>query len=122
MNQTQTTALPKLFIGMDVHKKSWTIHFKTDLFDNKTITIPTDPLVLVSYVEKHFEGHQRVSRRGLGEHRAIATFLLYIASWLLSNKYPQQMELTLSQSPALTGCLFLKSATPMIVYISGLMF
>ena len=32
---TQTTALPKLFIGMDVHKKSWTVHFKTDLFDNK---------------------------------------------------------------------------------------
>ena len=58
MNQTQTTATPKLFIGMDVHKKSWTVHFKTDLFDNKTITIPTDPLVLVSYVEKHFEGHQ----------------------------------------------------------------
>lgn len=58
MNQTQTTAVPKLFIGMDVHKKSWTVHFKTDLFDNKTITIPTDPLVLINYVEKHFEGHQ----------------------------------------------------------------
>lgn len=58
MNQTQTTAVPKLFIGMDVHKKSWTVHFKTDLFDNKTITIPTDPDVLINYVEKHFKNHQ----------------------------------------------------------------
>ena len=46
MNQTQTTDVPNLFIGMDVHKKSWTVHFKTDLFDNKTITILTDPDVL----------------------------------------------------------------------------
>ncbi len=23
---------------MDVHKKSWTAHFKTDLFDNKKVT------------------------------------------------------------------------------------
>ena len=58
MISTQTTATPKLFIGMDVHKKSWTVHFKTDLFDNKTITIPTDPAVLINYVEKHFDGHQ----------------------------------------------------------------
>ena len=58
MNQTQTTAIPKLFIGMDVHKKSWTVHFKTDLFDNKSITIPTDPQVLLNYVQKHFADHQ----------------------------------------------------------------
>jgi transposase len=58
MNQTQTTATPKLFIGMDVHKKSWTAHFKTDLFDNKTITLPPDTEVLINYVEKHFEDHQ----------------------------------------------------------------
>ena len=45
MNQIQTAAVPKLFIGMDVHKKSWTVHFKTDLFDNKTVTMPTEPTV-----------------------------------------------------------------------------
>ncbi len=50
MNQTQTTATPKLFIGTDVHKKSWTAHFKTDLFDNKTVTFPPDPVVLVNYI------------------------------------------------------------------------
>jgi len=54
MNYTQTTAVPKLFIGMDVHKKSWTVHFKTDLFDNKIVTMPAEPSVLITYVEKHF--------------------------------------------------------------------
>jgi transposase len=58
MNYTQTTAIPKLFIGMDVHKKSWTVHFKTDLFDNKTITMPADTEVLVNYVNKHFIDHE----------------------------------------------------------------
>ena len=55
MNQSQTTAIPKLFIGMDVHKKSWTAHFKTDLFDNKTVTFPPETDVLINYVQKHFK-------------------------------------------------------------------
>lgn len=54
---TQTTAVPKVFIGMDVHKKSWTVHFKTDLFDNKTVTMPADPDTLINYVGNHFPGH-----------------------------------------------------------------
>ena len=58
MKSTQTTATPKLFIGMDVHKKSWTVHFKTDLFDNKTVTMPADPDELISYVQKHFQDHE----------------------------------------------------------------
>lgn len=55
--KTQTTATPKLFIGMDVHKKSWTIHFKTDLFDNKTVTMPAEPESLISYVSNNFKNH-----------------------------------------------------------------
>lgn len=55
---SQTTAIPKLFIGMDVHKKSWTVHFKTDLFDYKTVTMPADPHCLQEYVQKHFPDHQ----------------------------------------------------------------
>lgn len=55
---TQTTAVPKVFIGMDVHKKSWTVHFKTDLFDNKTVTMPADPATLINYVKKHFPEHE----------------------------------------------------------------
>ena len=57
MKYSETTAVPKLFIGMDVHKKGWTVHFKTDLFDNKTVTMPADPSVLISYVENNFAGH-----------------------------------------------------------------
>jgi hypothetical protein len=57
--KTQTTALiPELFIGMDVHKKSWTVHFKTDLFDNKTVTMPVDCSSLVNYVVKNFPDHE----------------------------------------------------------------
>jgi len=56
--KTQTTAVPKLFIGMDVHKKNWTVHFKTDLFDNKTVTMPAEPLSLINYVAKNFPDHE----------------------------------------------------------------
>lgn len=55
---SQTTATPKLFIGLDVHKKSWTAHFKTDLFDYKTVTMPASPPSLMNYVEKHFDHHE----------------------------------------------------------------
>lgn len=48
---------------MDVHKKSWTVHFKTDLFDNKTVTMPTDPLALICYVDANFENHLVHSRK-----------------------------------------------------------
>ena len=53
-----TAAVPKLFIGMDVHKKSWTCHFKTDLFDYKTITMPADTICLQEYVQKQFPQHE----------------------------------------------------------------
>jgi transposase len=56
--KSQTTAVPKVFIGMDVHKKSWAVHFKTDLFDYKTVTMPADPLVLQQYVQSHFPDHE----------------------------------------------------------------
>ena len=55
--KTQTTAVPKLFIGMDVHKKSWTVHFKTDLFDHKTVTMSSSVEALTGYVEKNFKGY-----------------------------------------------------------------
>jgi len=43
---------------MDVHKKSWTVHIKTDLFDHKTITMPADPKALRQWVEKNFPDHE----------------------------------------------------------------
>lgn len=45
-------------MGMDVHKTNWTSHFKTDLFDYKTVTIPADPYCLHDYLQKHFQVHE----------------------------------------------------------------
>ena len=57
--KTETTALvPKLYIGIDVHKKSWTYHYQTDLFDGKTITQPANPAALVAWVQKHYPTHE----------------------------------------------------------------
>jgi transposase len=55
---TQPTATPKLFIGMDIHKKSWSVHLRTDISDHKTLTIPSSCEVLYEYVEKHFKDHE----------------------------------------------------------------
>lgn len=59
MLRDNTTALiPKLYIGIDVHKKSWTFHYQTDLFDGKTITQPANPNTLIEWVQKHYPSHE----------------------------------------------------------------
>ena len=56
---TQLTAQqPKLFIGIDIHKRSWKVHCSTDLFSGKSFTMPPDPKALKQYVEKHYLGFQ----------------------------------------------------------------
>jgi transposase len=55
---TQPTAIPKLYIGMDIHKKSWSVHMRTDISDHKTLTIPPNCDVLYDYVENHFKDHE----------------------------------------------------------------
>jgi len=55
---TQITAVPKLYIGIDIHKRSWKIHCSTDLFSGKTFTMPPDPEQLRVYTERHFPVHQ----------------------------------------------------------------
>ena len=56
---TQSTAsVPKLYIGMDIHKKSWSVHLRTDLFDHKGFTLPPKPEVLYDYVDRHFREHE----------------------------------------------------------------
>ena len=55
---TQTTAVPKLFIGIDIHKKQWSVHFRTDLFDHRGFSMPPDPEKLFQYVTHNFAGHQ----------------------------------------------------------------
>jgi len=55
---TQITALPKLYIGIDIHKRSWKIHCSTDLFSGKSISMEPEPEVLRKYVANHFSEHQ----------------------------------------------------------------
>jgi transposase len=56
--QSQSIATPKLFIGLDVHKKSWQAHLRTDISDHKGFSLPPDPEILSNYVFKHFPDHQ----------------------------------------------------------------
>ena len=51
---TQTTALPKLYIGMDIHKRSWKVHCATDLFAGRLFSMDPDPNQLKKYVSRHF--------------------------------------------------------------------
>lgn len=55
---TQTTAMPKLYIGLDIHKKSWSVHFRTDLFDHRGFTMPPESEKLLEYVKSHFSDHE----------------------------------------------------------------
>ena len=54
----KVTTTPKLFIGIDIHKKSWKIHFCTDILSGNTKTMPPDADSLLDYVEKYYEDHQ----------------------------------------------------------------
>ncbi len=56
--QTQITAIPKLYIGMDIHKKSWSVHFRTDLFDHRGYTMPAEAGQLAAYVAANFPEHE----------------------------------------------------------------
>lgn len=56
--KTQITTSSKLFIGIDIHKRTWKVHCSTDLFSGKTFSMPSDPAILKSYVNKHFPDHK----------------------------------------------------------------
>lgn len=58
MMQSQITALPKVFIGMDIHKKSWSVHIRTDLFDHKGFSMSPEPEKLANYIVNHFPEHE----------------------------------------------------------------
>ncbi len=55
---TQTTATPKLYIGLDIHKKSWSVHFRTDLFDHRGFTMPPAAAQLEQYANLHFPEYE----------------------------------------------------------------
>lgn len=56
--KTEHTARPKLFIGIDIHKRSWKVHCSTDLFSGRTFSMSPDPEGLREYVERHYPGHE----------------------------------------------------------------
>jgi len=46
----------QICVGMDIHKKSWSISILTDNFEDKTFTQPPDVEVLVNYLKRNFPG------------------------------------------------------------------
>lgn len=58
MSKQVTTQAPKLFIGMDIHKKTWKVHFTTDLTIGNGHSMPPDPEGLKKYVKRYFADHQ----------------------------------------------------------------
>ena len=56
--KTQITAVPKLYIGIDIHKRSWKVHCSTDLFSGKSFSMAPEPEQLRDYVGRHFLGHR----------------------------------------------------------------
>ncbi|QLG45299.1 IS110 family RNA-guided transposase [Costertonia aggregata] len=52
--ETQQTARPKLFIGIDIHKRSWKVHCATDLSSGRTFSMSPEPELLLNYVEKYY--------------------------------------------------------------------
>lgn len=55
---TQITAVPKLFIGIDIHKRSWKVHCSTELFSGKSFSMRPNAAQLRMYVDKHFPNHE----------------------------------------------------------------
>jgi transposase len=53
-----TKVLPKLFIGIDVHKRQWSISIFTSHCHHKTFSQAPDPKALKSYLDKFFLKHE----------------------------------------------------------------
>jgi transposase len=50
--------VPKLYIGADVHKKSWYINLRTDVCDHKSFSMKPNFDELYSYVSNNFFSHE----------------------------------------------------------------
>jgi transposase len=46
----------QIYVGMDVHKKSWSISILSDQFEHKTFSQPPEVGVLVNYLKRNFPG------------------------------------------------------------------
>jgi transposase len=45
-----------IFIGLDIHKKNWTVSIYTRDFEHKTFSQNPDPKILVNYLHRNFPG------------------------------------------------------------------
>lgn len=50
--------IKKLYIGMDIHKKTFRVHIDTDLCHHKNFSMESDETILHQYVQKHFPDHE----------------------------------------------------------------
>ena len=53
----QTNLIPKLFIGIDLHKKTWYHTIRTEIAEHKTFSTPSDPENIYNYVLDNFKGY-----------------------------------------------------------------
>ena len=58
MSKQVTTCTPKLFIGLDIHKKSWKFHFTTDIVSGSGHTFPPRSDLINNYVLKNYNCYQ----------------------------------------------------------------
>jgi transposase len=54
-NKLDFTGQP-IYIGMDVHKKSWTVSIHSAICEHKTFTQPPEVEILVNYLRRNFPG------------------------------------------------------------------
>ena len=58
MVETQTRAKPKLWIGLDFHKKTWRIHCRTMEFSGNPFSMEPNPELLREKIERDYNGYQ----------------------------------------------------------------
>jgi len=85
--KTQTKATPKLWIGIDFHKKTWRVHFRTDLFSGNPFSMEPDVEQLHRKVLKDYPNHEveviyECGCFGYWAHRAFLSYgwMSYVAN------------------------------------------
>ena len=79
MIQTQTKNDCKLWIGIDFHKKTWRVHFRSDLFSGNPFSMEPNPKNLLKKVNKEFPNYEihvvyECGCFGFWAHRAFESF------------------------------------------------
>jgi len=58
MSTQVTTSSAKLYLGLDIHKKTWKFHFTTDLLIGTGHSFPPDSETILKYVEKNYKDYE----------------------------------------------------------------